>query len=95
MSAIDALPEDPSHCMEVLKWVILRYWIWHFGQFSVHKILIFYIQWCAYYTVPIAEILSGKNVRAWVSMVLYLKKKLKLKYLNEKKNPGSPVEVTC
>ena len=25
-------------------------------------------------TVPIAEILSGKNGRAWVSMVLYLKK---------------------
>ena len=25
-------------------------------------------------TVPIAEILSGKNARAWVSMVLYLKK---------------------
>ena len=28
-------------------------------------------------TVPIAEILSGKNARAWVSMVLYLKNKLK------------------
>ena len=25
-------------------------------------------------TLPTAEILSGKNVRAWVSMVLYLKK---------------------
>ena len=25
-------------------------------------------------TLPIAETLSGKNVRAWVSMVLYLKK---------------------
>ena len=25
-------------------------------------------------TLPIAEILSGKNARAWVSMVLYLKK---------------------
>ena len=25
-------------------------------------------------TVPIAEILGGKNARAWVSMVLYLKK---------------------
>ena len=24
--------------------------------------------------LPTAEILSGKNVRAWVSMVLYLKK---------------------
>ena len=32
-------------------------------------------------TVPTAEILTGKNVRAWVSMVLYLKKiKIKLKY---------------
>ena len=26
------------------------------------------------FTVPIAEILSGKNARAWVSMGLYLKK---------------------
>ena len=25
-------------------------------------------------TLPTAEILSGKNARAWVSMVLYLKK---------------------
>ena len=25
-------------------------------------------------TVPTAEILSGKNARAWVSMVLYLEK---------------------
>ena len=25
-------------------------------------------------TLPIAEILSGKNVRAWVSTVLYFKK---------------------
>ena len=33
------------------------------------------------YTLPTAEILSGKNAQAWVSMVLYLKKnKLKLKY---------------
>ena len=27
-----------------------------------------------YSTVPIAEILSDKNARAWISMVLYLKK---------------------
>ena len=27
------------------------------------------------HTLPTAEILSGKNARAWVSMVLYLKKK--------------------
>ena len=26
-------------------------------------------------TLPTAEILSGKNARAWVSMVLYLKNK--------------------
>ena len=26
------------------------------------------------YTLPTAEILSGKNARAWVSMVSYLKK---------------------
>ena len=32
----------------------------------VHKYLLF--------TLPTAEILSGKNARAWVSMVLYLKK---------------------
>ena len=25
-------------------------------------------------TLPTAEVLSGKNARAWVSMVLYLKK---------------------
>ena len=35
----------------------------------------------SWHTLPTAEILSGKNARAWVSMVLYLKKnKLKLKY---------------
>ena len=26
------------------------------------------------YTLPTAEIISGKNARAWVSMVLYFKK---------------------
>jgi hypothetical protein len=45
-------------------------------------------------TVPIAEILSGKNGRAWVSMVLYLKKK-KIKLLKQERNPGSPLEVAC
>ena len=30
-------------------------------------------------TLPTAEILSGKNARAWVSMVLYLKKYIKTK----------------
>ena len=33
-----------------------------------------------YFTVPIDRILSVKNARAWVSMVSYLKNKLKLKY---------------
>ena len=46
------------------------------------------------YTLPTAEILSGKNVRAWVSMVLYLKKK-KIKVLKQKKNPGTRLEVAC
>ena len=27
-----------------------------------------------WHTLPTAEIISGKNARAWVSMVLYLKK---------------------
>ena len=31
-------------------------------------------------TLPTAEILTGINAHAWVSMVLYKKKKLKLKY---------------
>ena len=32
-----------------------------------------------HFTLPTAEILSGKNARAWVSMVLYLKKQMKIK----------------
>ena len=44
-----------------------------------------------HYTLPTAEILSGKNVRAWVLMVLYLKKQIKI--LN--KNLGSRLEVAC
>ena len=47
------------------------------------------------YTLPTAEILSGKNARAWVSMVLYLKKLIKIKILKRKKNPGSRLEVAC
>ena len=43
-------------------------------------------------TLPKAEILTGKNVRAWVSMVLYLRKYIKIKILKRKKNPGSCVE---
>ena len=50
---------------------------------------------CIMFTLPIAEILSGKNVRAWVSMVLYLKKLMKIKILKRKKNPGSRLEVAC
>ena len=32
-------------------------------------------------TLPKVEILSGKNAWTWVSMVLYLKKKIKIKIL--------------
>ena len=32
-------------------------------------------------TLPTAEILSGKNARAWVSMVSYLKKEMEIKIL--------------
>ena len=32
------------------------------------------------YTLTTADLLSGKNARAWVSMVSYIKEKLKLKY---------------
>jgi hypothetical protein len=46
-------------------------------------------------TLPTADILSGKNVRALVSMVSYLKKYMKIKMLKRKRNPGSPLEVTC
>ena len=45
-------------------------------------------------TLPTAEILSGKNARAWVSMVLYLKK-IEIKMLKQKRNPGSRLEVAC
>ena len=45
-------------------------------------------------TLPTAEILSGKNARAWVSMVLY-KKIMKIKVLKQKINPGSRLEVAC
>ena len=36
-------------------------------------------------TLPTAEILSGENARAWVSMVLYLKKWIKIKVSKLKK----------
>ena len=45
------------------------------------------------HTVPTAEILSGKNERAWISMVLYLKK-IKIKMLKQK-NPVSRLKVAC
>ena len=48
-----------------------------------------------HFTLPTAEILSGKNARAWVSMVLYLKKQMKIKILKRKKNPRSCLEVAC
>ena len=40
-------------------------------------------------TLPTAEILSIKNARGWVSMVLYLKKKIKIKILKQKKILGA------
>ena len=45
-------------------------------------------------TLPTAEILSDKNGRAWVLMVLYLKIYMKIKILKQKK-PGSRLEVAC
>ena len=45
------------------------------------------------FTVPIADTLSGKNVHAWVSVVSYLKKWIKIKILKQKQNPVSPLEV--
>ena len=39
------------------------------------------LQMFSSHTVPIAEILSVKNARAWVSMVSYLKKRMKIKIL--------------
>ena len=36
-------------------------------------------------TLATPEILSGKNVWAWVSMVLYLKKYMKIRILKRKK----------
>ena len=49
----------------------------------------------ALHTLNIADILSGKNARAWVSMVLYLKKINENENIKMKKNPGSHLEVTC
>ena len=45
------------------------------------------------YTLPTAEILSGKNARAWVSMALYSKKLIKIKIFKQTKNAGSRFEV--
>ena len=42
-------------------------------------------------TLPTAEILSGKNARAWVSIVLYLKKQMKIKILKRKKKSWEPL----
>ena len=43
----------------------------------------------------ILEILSGKNVRAWVSVVLYAKKINENENIKTKKNPGSCLGVAC
>ena len=48
-----------------------------------------------YSTLPTAEILSGKNAQAWVSIVLCFKKWIKIKIFKQKRNPGSRLEVTC
>ena len=50
--------------------ILVLFVIYFHNKFHLHT----------YYTLPTAEILSGKNVRAWVSMVLFQKNKLKLKY---------------
>ena len=42
------------------------------------------------FTLPTAEILSGKNGRAWVSMVLYFEKEMKIKILKRKKKSLEP-----
>ena len=49
---------------------------------------------CTGITLPTtAEILSGKNAWAWVSMVLYLKKTNE--NIKMKKKPGSRLGVAC
>ena len=53
-------------------------------------IIIICILCLAVFTLPTAEILSGKNARAWISMILYLKKLIKIL---KQKNPGSRLEV--
>ena len=49
----------------------------------------FWLEYNLCHTQPTAEILSGKNAHTWVSMVYIWKNEWKLKYQNEKKNPGS------
>ena len=44
-------------------------------------------------TLPIAKIISAKNARAWVSMVSYLKKELKIKILERKKKFWEPFRI--
>jgi hypothetical protein len=45
--------------------------------------------------LPTTEILSAKNEPACVSMVLYLKIKIKKLKQKKKKNPVSHLEVAC
>ena len=47
------------------------------------------------FTPPNSEIICVQNVGAKVEMVSYLKKQIKIKILKRKRNPGSPLEVTC
>ena len=42
-----------------------------------------------------SEIICVQNVGAKVEMVSCLKKQINIKILKLKKNPGSPLEVTC
>ena len=44
-------------------------------------------------TVPIAKIISVKNAWAWVSMVSYLKTKIRIKVLKRKKYPWSRFRI--
>ena len=46
-------------------------------------------------TVPIDKILSVKNARAWVSMVSYLKKEIKIENIKKEKNHGSRLGFAC
>ena len=60
-----------------------------------NRAILFHLHTDIHIILPTAEILSGKNARTWVSKVLYLKKRLKIKILKQNKSPGSRLEVAC